>query len=455
MPKHILFSHFLKSQRETLIILMGIFVLMMPNKSFADPDLPGRIVFLGRTSDGARSVWLSATARGSFEVQARNQTVDQWDKPERGLHVTLSPMVSNGSGDPHSLFQIINNSLVFLDKDNQQGGITFPPFPGLPPPGVVTPPIFIPPGGIATPPIALPPSGEVGQEPLTVEMSDQLNTVPITRSREFGLGTHWNVWFDGRYYDIVDHRNNLDLNGQTTDFTVGTDRHVNDDLVAGVMIGKINGRSSSFNSDWQSRARGFSAGPYFGDRVSQNWVIDGILEYGQFDNDNNISSVNGAYPSHAYSASVTAIGLYNVGKFQLRPKPAIYYTYFHNGAYNLSGSADDGTAFAIPVAADNFSYGISELALETSRPFVSDAGKVIVPYVELGVDYAFTRPNGGQMLSGDLLMVSTSPWSGLARVGARTPISKSAYVDVSASYLSVGQPGLNVWEGWFYLSYAF
>src|SRR5438309_1120367 len=107
-------------------ILRIFFIILFASNVLADPTRPpGRIVFLGKTVDNQRSVWLSLTTAGRFEVEARNQTVDEWTQSQRGLHVTFSPIVSNGSGDPHSLFQVIDGELVFIDKDNQQGGIVF------------------------------------------------------------------------------------------------------------------------------------------------------------------------------------------------------------------------------------------------------------------------------------------------------------------------------------------
>ena len=239
-----------------------------------------------------------------------------------------------------------------------------------------------------------------------------------------------------------------------TNFTVGADRQINNNSVLGLVLAKINGHSSSFNDNWQTHANGFYVGPYLGYRFSENWVLDSQLTYGLLRNTNDIRNSSGNYVSHAYSASLTATGQYYVGNFQLRPKPAIYYTYFHNSAYNLTGSTE-GIGFTVPIAANNFSLGIAEMALEASRPFLSLRGYPISPYAELGVDYQYARANDGQILTGNLTMQKTSPWSGLARAGVRILIAKSIFIEIRESYLSFGQPGLRIWETRAFISYGF
>ena len=70
-----------------------------------------------------------------------------------------------------------------------------------------------------------------------------------------------------------------------------------------------------------------------------------------------------------------------------------------------------------------------------------------MPYVRAGGRYAFQQANNGKILSGDLTLVTSSPWSGNIRGGLRTLVSDKMVVDVSGGYLSLGQNGLDIWEG--------
>ncbi|MBH2036821.1 MAG: hypothetical protein I8H73_28470, partial [Pseudomonadales bacterium] len=148
----------------------------------------GNLRFVGTTADSARSVWLSATSAGAFRLDSAqgNQTIDSWTKSRRGLHLSLSPNVSNGNGGTHKLYDNSSSGGCLLDTQNQVGGfllpstfipptIARPPIGTLPPsgltptlPGGITPPIgTLPPSGLTptlpggvTPPIGtLPPSG--------------------------------------------------------------------------------------------------------------------------------------------------------------------------------------------------------------------------------------------------------------------------------------------------------
>jgi hypothetical protein len=78
-----------------------------------------------------------------------------------------------------------------------------------------------------------------------------------------------------------------------------------------------------------------------------------------------------------------------------------------------------------------------------------------MPYVELGANYEFARPNGGRILTGDLSLATPSPWSYSIHGGARTLIWKTVLIEASAGYLSFGQRGLDAWEGLLRASLSF
>ncbi len=154
----------------TSLLLGTTWLLSGPQAQAANCTSPGNLVFLGKTSDLSRSVWLSGTGIGSFALEApSSDVVDTWERSKRGLHVSLSPVVSQGSGLPHTLVDVTGEPCE-IDMENQKGGIVFPPVVQLPP---KLPPILKPPSGrpslpglmptlpiAVTPPIGtLPPSG--------------------------------------------------------------------------------------------------------------------------------------------------------------------------------------------------------------------------------------------------------------------------------------------------------
>jgi hypothetical protein len=106
----------------------------------------GGLIFLGTNSDSSRSVWLSGTIAGSYRLDAAqgNQTVDAWSMTRRGLHVSISPVVSNGNGGTHKLYDTSDSKDCLVATQNQKGGFKFPPNISLPSPnlpGNVLPPI--------------------------------------------------------------------------------------------------------------------------------------------------------------------------------------------------------------------------------------------------------------------------------------------------------------------------
>jgi len=60
-----------------------------------------------------------------------------------------------------------------------------------------------------------------------------------------------------------------------------------------------------------------------------------------------------------------------------------------------------------------------------------------MPYLEPSIQYDFLRPNGGELLTGDLKSAFPSAWSGILRGGVRMSMN-SVLLEASAGYLSFG-----------------
>ncbi|RVR05623.1 autotransporter domain-containing protein [Sinorhizobium meliloti] len=118
-------------------LIAGIPGLSPTGEAFAaNCNSRGGLAYLGNTQEATRSVWLSGTSAGSFSLEAAqgNQTVDTWNKSRRGLHLSLSPVVSSGNGGTHKLYDTSTGKPCLLDTQNQKRGprpdITWPQ--GLP-----------------------------------------------------------------------------------------------------------------------------------------------------------------------------------------------------------------------------------------------------------------------------------------------------------------------------------
>lgn len=463
-------------------VIIFFFILLCTNSFAAPPDnsVQGRLVFLGKTHDSSRSVWLSVTTAGSFQLEAQgNQLIDEWSKSARGLHLSLSPIVSQGNGGTHFLINAANNRI--LDSQNQKGGIIFPPLPSEPPsvmppivippdpiepPGIPTHPIVVPPGGVEPPGGTQPPgnnpsnpevsSPTAGTSDSTSQSSDKQpnQKAPITKGRQFEQETFWNIWSDNRYFDTNDNRNNLDGKGTTTDFSIGADHFVSTNLAMGFLFSLLKYDNTAIDGGIENRTHGFSTGPYFGYRLSPRWSIDGSASYGRLQNNNDIALLNSQYTTQLYHADLKATGLYQFNQFQLRPKPLISFTHFRNPAYQFNG-VFLGRAFQVDRPSESFNFNYAEFRLESNYTKVTKKGDIIQPYAEAGIDYAFAQPNDGQVLTGNLALATVSPLTETLTLGVRTLLSKALLIDSSGSYLSFGQGGLSVWELRLLASYSF
>jgi hypothetical protein len=462
----------------------------------------GNLRFVGTTADSARSVWLSATSAGAFRLDSAqgNQTVDSWRKNRRGLHLSLSPNVSNGNGGTHKLYDDSSSGGCLLDTQNQIGGFVLPPT--FIPPTIARPPIgTLPPSGLmptlpggVTPPIGtLPPEGlepgtaesgelrlSAGQvypvggrcPPGTLEegsasdlavtgrcrvISEQYaqpsrGAVPLTPGRDLLDDTPWNSWVDTSYTRIRDRRDNQDLDGSGGVVLLGANRRVDDAMVAGIMLSLENSRTDAYGGEQQVDVNGFMVGPYMSYQFSPAWSLYASFNLGHFNQDQQLSTLSGSGDVQRYALTLNAEGQYALDEVYLRPKVLLSYLHSNNEAYELAG-AIEGAAISLQLPEDSYNSGGLQPSLELSRPFTLSNGRVFVPYVEAGVNYAFERPDASESYLTEL--DEPSRFSGMLRLGARTVLGESSMLDFNSSYQSIGTPGLDVWQAEMLFSHGF
>ncbi len=280
--------------------------------------------------------------------------------------------------------------------------------------------------------------------------------VPVTPGRDLGVGTEadWNLWTDIRVLSSNDGRYGLDVAGSARTATVGLDRKVNDRIVVGLTATWEDSRSTGYGGFFQGSSRGVTVGPYAAFVLSPNWAIDAALGYNRSSNDMGLSVLGGTFQSQRLSAAVNLHGQYDVEGVTVRPRLSAGYARTFSDGYDLNATVF-GQQIGVTFPSATYDYGAIEAAAEINRMFVTANGTRIMPYAEFGAVYEYARPNGGQILSSTLQLVTPSPWSFTVRTGARVLLSESVLLEASAGYLSFGQGGLDVVEGRIHLSVSF
>ncbi|WP_404837907.1 autotransporter domain-containing protein [Aeromonas media] len=365
---------------------------------------------------------------------------------------------------------------------NRPGGVQ-PPIGTLPPQGVMPtrPPLgerpFITLPGTVEPPVALPGRVTAGQQAseralnertlcvmaeegdqLPQELRDRYPDCPFTRVELAGgqvasqtqpaplpEGRSWNLWVDEVYYDISDHREGLDMSGSTNVFSLGADTRLDNDLILGISVARVDSKVDSFNGGMRLSAGGYNLSPYLAYPVSASWMLDGSLVYGWMDNNQDLLFLSGDYGSTSVGGSLGATGQYFWEATSVRPRLAINYSHSRSDGYRMEGDYQ-GLALRLNRDSDSYNQGNMTGTVEFSRVYYTSKGLPLMPYGELGLDYGFERPNDGYILTGDLSSARTEPLSGTVRLGMRTLIGGEATLTTSAGYTSIGQNGLNIWE---------
>ncbi|MNH18009.1 Autotransporter beta-domain protein [compost metagenome] len=235
------------------------------------------------------------------------------------------------------------------------------------------------------------------------------------------------------------------MSGSTNVFSLGADTRLDNDLILGLSVARVDSKVDSFNGGMRLSAGGYNIGPYLAYPVSASWMLDGSLVYGWMDNNQDLLFLSGDYGSTSVGGSLGATGQYFWEETSVRPRLAVNYSHNRSDGYRMEGDYQ-GLALRLNQDSDSYNQGNMTGTVEFSRVYYTSKGLPLMPYGELGLDYGFERPNDGYILTGDLSSARTEPLSGTVRLGMRTLIGGEATLTTSAGYTSIGQDGLNIWE---------
>ena len=143
---------------------------------------------------------------------------------------------------------------------------------------------------------------------------------PITPGRELLDDTQWNSWVDTSYMRIRDRRDNQDVDGTGGVLLLGTDRRVGDAMVAGMMVSLENSRTDAYGGEQQIDVNGFMVGPYMAYQLTPVWSLYANFNIGQFNQDQELSTLSGSGDLQRYALTLNAEGQYAVDEVYLRPK---------------------------------------------------------------------------------------------------------------------------------------
>ncbi|WP_218128898.1 hypothetical protein, partial [Ruegeria marina] len=153
----------LRGQAFPAAAFVVLSTILLPDPALSQScNNEGQLTFVGRTNDLTRSVWLSQTNSGRYQLQgpSNGDIVDDWLRATPGARLSISPFATSSSGATHRLFQRNGGSDCLVDTQNSKpNGIVLPPLP----PGLIRPPV-----GIVPPIGTIPPTGVTPELPVGV-----------------------------------------------------------------------------------------------------------------------------------------------------------------------------------------------------------------------------------------------------------------------------------------------
>jgi hypothetical protein len=282
----------------------------------------------------------------------------------------------------------------------------------------------------------------------------QPGELPLTAGRELVAKSEWNIWIDGSASRLRDTRDGMDTHGHTSSLSMGLDRVLNDDLVAGLQLFVSRGTSNSFGDTMQTDSTSYTIGPYISYSLSQNWLLYGAISLGKQTIDTQLVSLSGTSDANQYSLNLQTEGQYALGSAVVRPKAQLSHTYNEGDAYQLKGSILN-TPLTINMRNEGFNYGVVQSSVEFNRTFDFGNNRLVMPFIETGIYYEYARPNSGQHLTVNLTYADSSPWGGVLRGGVRSLIGQSTMASFDVANQTVGVNDLSIWEMRLLISHSF
>ncbi|WP_434715020.1 autotransporter outer membrane beta-barrel domain-containing protein (plasmid) [Rhizobium sp. YTUHZ045] len=147
--------------------------------------------------------------------------------------------------------------------------------------------------------------------------------VPLTPGRDLPAPSLWNFWSDLQFTDISDERYDRDSDTLARSLTMGLDRRIADNFVVGMTVSLEDSSTDTFDGTLGIDTDGFSFGPYAAYRLSKHWAIDASLTYGRYNNDIELSALNGEQDSERLAGEIALHGQYKLDAYDIRPKLSV------------------------------------------------------------------------------------------------------------------------------------
>ena len=197
---------------------------------------------------------------------------------------------------------------------------------------------------------------------------------------------------------------------------VGVDSLVTSNLVLGLAGAYEGSDQNGYRNYVSTDTDAYVIGPSVGYRVLPKVVLDGWLGYAYQNVDTRIANAKGSYSVNQFFASLNATAQLDFEFIGIQPKLSFYYSHADTDDLKLKVGDLGGNRFGtLTVPINDQDVGLLDQSVEFNHAFAPTQDLLLMPYVRAGGRYAFQRPNDGKILSGDLTLVTSSPWSGNIR----------------------------------------
>jgi hypothetical protein len=266
---------------------------------------------------------------------------------------------------------------------------------------------------------------------------------PIKTPPRFTEQKEWLGWAEVRGVTLDRSGNNgagtSALHGNQINLVAGLTRKLAPDFLVGAFGGYETFDYRSDQLQGRLKGDGWTAGGYFGWKITQKIRFDAAVGYSGIGYDGTAGTAAGSFNGNRWLVSGGLTGTYESYGFQIEPSARVYALWEHENAYT--------DTLGTQQAARDFSTGRASAGLKLAYPMMWSS-VALTPYVGLYGDYYFNGDTATVPAASvaTVSAIALDGWSARAAGGVNAKLSNGAQISVGAERGGIGSSsGVALW----------
>ncbi len=241
------------------------------------------------------------------------------------------------------------------------------------------------------------------------------------------------IWIKGN----LSHINSETIGNDLGQLYIGLDYRVSETYLWGVLAQFDWSNNDDTVQEISTDGTGWFAGPYIVARVYDNVIFDGLVSYGQSDNDVTAAGANGSFDTNRFFIKGQLTGDFDVDRWHIEPHAALIYFEEEQKAFTNS--------LNILIPGQTIDLGRVTLGPKISTQFTAGEGMMISPYIGLIGIWDFNRAEIVDLTTG--LTAGSNGFRGRVEGGVEVHLANGWNLSGEGYYDGIGADNFDAYGG--------